>query len=285
MKYFFSAPLLSLLFYLLVNVAHPIPVDDSFFSAARTGDTAAVIEFIKNGTVSDIHSRDQKGNTAIIIAAGRGQVAVIKVLLSLGANVEDSTVGGLFDGKTTLMWGASQGRKEAVEMLIQAGSDVNRVTDRGVFLGKTALCWAASQGRAALVSALLASGAHIDYASPIGNFKGKTALMWSSSQGRLEAVSILVAAGANVNKVDYDGVTALMWASGSDTHEDSEHKRGLLEKANKGDTLAQVVELLLAFGAGIDARDKDGITAIMYASYHGHDDVVKVLMRAGADQT
>lgn len=258
-------------------------VDERFFSSARFGDAVAVIEFIKNGTVADVHARDQKGNTAMIIASGRGQVGVIKVLLSLGASPEDSTVGGLFDGKTSLMWGASQGRKQAVEVLIQAGADVNRVTDRGVFLGKTALCWAASQGRSTLVSVLLASGADIDYASPNGNFKGKTALMWSSSQGRLDTVSILLNAGAKVNKIDYDGVTALMWASGSDTSEDSEHKKGLLEKANKGDTLAKVVELLLAFGALIDARDKDGITAIMYASYHGHTDVVKFLVKSGAD--
>jgi ankyrin repeat protein len=99
----------------------------------------------------------------------------------------------------------------------------------------------------------------------VGNFKGKTALMWSSSQGRREAVSVLLAAGAKVNKGDYDGVTALMWAAGSETSGDTEHKKGLLEKANKGDTLADVVSLLLAYRASIDSRDKDGITAIMYA--------------------
>ena len=91
----------------------------------------------------------------------------------------------------------------------------------------------------------------------MGNFRGKTALMWSSSQGRHEAVSVLLAAGAKVkiisalmpimfevnvlmllikinyiqvNKGDYDGVTALMWAAGSETSGDHEHKKGLLEK-------------------------------------------------------
>jgi ankyrin repeat protein len=135
------------------------------------------------------------------------------------------------------------------------------------------------------VSVLLAAGADTDYSSPMGNFKGKTALMWSSSQGRLDAVAVLLTAGAQVNKGDYDGVTALMWASGSETSGDAEHKKGLLEKANKGDMLADVVSLLMSYRASIDARDKDGITAVMYASYHGHDGVVRALMRAGADIT
>ena len=30
-------------------------------------------------------------------------------------------------------------------------------------------------------------------------------------------------------------------------------------------------------------RDKDGITAIMFASYHGHSGAVKVLLSAGAN--
>ena len=41
----------------------------------------------------DVSSRDNKGNTAIIIAAGRGRTQIIKLLLSYGANPEDSTIG------------------------------------------------------------------------------------------------------------------------------------------------------------------------------------------------
>ena len=55
------------------------------------------------------HSRDGKGNTAIIIAAGRGMVDVMQALLKYGANPEDMSNGGLFDGKTALCWAASQG--------------------------------------------------------------------------------------------------------------------------------------------------------------------------------
>lgn len=40
--------------------------------------------------------------------------------------------------------------------------------------------------------------------------------MWASSQGRVDTVAVLLEAGADVNAVDEDGVSALMWASGSE---------------------------------------------------------------------
>ena len=46
--------------------------------------------------------------------------------------------------------------------------------------------------------------------------QGKTCLMWASSQGRVDTVAVLLEAGADVNAVDEDGVSALMWASGSE---------------------------------------------------------------------
>lgn len=96
--------------------------------------------------------------------------------------------------------------------------------------------------------------------------------MWASSQGRLDSIAVLLEAGADVNAVDIDGVSALMWACGSETS-DENHKKGLLEKANKGHS--DVVLLLLQYGALVDMTDNDGITAIMYASYHGHASAVE----------
>lgn len=207
-------------------------------------------------------------------------VEVLKLLLKHGAIVEDATSMGLFEGKTALCWAASQGRTDAVALLVQAGANPHKPMDKGIFLGKTALHWAASQGRTEVVRTLIAAGVDVNYASSIGNFKGKNALMWASSQGRFETVVLLLEAGTNVNAVDNDGVSALMWASGSEAEEEG-HKRGLFEKATKGHI--DVVRWLLKYGAEPDLRDNDGITAIMYACYHGHDGAVEVLLNAGAD--
>ncbi len=43
------------------------------------------------------------------------------------------------------------------------------------------------------------------------------------------------------------------------------------------------VRMLLAEGVDPDTRDSDGWTALMYATYGGHLEVVEVLLDAGAD--
>jgi ankyrin repeat protein len=194
-----------------------------------------------------------------------------------------------------------------VALLLNAGANAFKPADRGVFLGKTPLMWASSQGRTDVVRILISAGADVNFSSSLGNFKvrylihyseltqiihawllllcgqlqGKNALMWASSQGRVDTVATLLDAGCDVNAVDNDGVSALMWASGSEVRDDKGHKNGLLEKAEKGHV--EVVTLLLKYGALPDKRDRDGITAIMYACFHGHAGAVEVLLNAGAD--
>ena len=46
-----------------------------------------------------------------------------------------------------------------------------------------------------------------------------------------------------------------------------------------------VAQLLLRSGASIDAKDKDGKTALMIAVVNGHQDLVELLLEKGADLT
>ena len=72
-------------------------VDETFFYSSRYGDINTVLKYLKQGV--DVSARDTKGNTALIIAAGRGQVEIMKILLEHGANHDDCTAMGLFQGK------------------------------------------------------------------------------------------------------------------------------------------------------------------------------------------
>jgi uncharacterized protein len=278
--YFSSIKRIILLYviYLLIVLSEDV-VDEKFFSSARTGDIDTLLSYLKQGT--HVSSRDGKGNTPLIIASGRGRVDVIRVLLEYGAQVDEETAFGLFESKSAIAWASSQGRVDVVSLLLQAGANPHFPSAKGVFLGKTPMMWSASQGRTDVVRVLLAAGVDVNYASPIGNFKGKTSLMWASSQGRLDTVAVLLEAGADVNAVDADGVSALSWASGSEASDNEGYKKGLMEKANKGHF--EVVKKLLRYGAKPDLRDKDGITAIMYASFHGHTRAVQTLLNHGAD--
>jgi ankyrin repeat protein len=56
----------------------------------------------------------------------------------------------------------------------------------------------------------------------------------------------------------------------------------LLEAAKIGDK--QRVEQLLEKGADVNAKDKYGWTALMYAAYQGHEEIVKLLKSYGAKE-
>ena len=83
-------------------------------------------------------------------SAHHGNVAMIRLLISLGADVNGKTS----EGSTPIWFATEANQPEAVRVLAEAGADVN-VTHNGL----TALAYARTHGRAAAVQALLAAGA------------------------------------------------------------------------------------------------------------------------------
>lgn len=55
----------------------------------------------------------------------------------------------------------------------------------------------------------------------------------------------------------------------------------LLIAAEKGDP--EMADLLIEKGADVNAKDKDGYTALMYVAYSGNLEIAKVLIKNGAD--
>lgn len=105
----------SLFLIILIFIIHikyvksDITADEKFFNSAREGNAAYVEEYLSKHPLL-VSSRDSRGNSAIIIAAGRGRIDVLNVLLKYHANIEDYTSTGLFEGKSALSWASSQGR-------------------------------------------------------------------------------------------------------------------------------------------------------------------------------
>lgn len=72
-----------------------------------------------------------------------------------------------------------------------------------------------------------------------------------------------------------------MWFRKKKPMKDSKRNQDLIDVASKGKI--QKVKALLAKGADANAKDNDGWTALMMASWKGHSEVVNVLLAKGAD--
>jgi len=141
--------------------------------------------------------------------------------------------------------------------LIAAGVDVN-AADR---TGTTALMLAAGAGISKYVTLLLEAGAKVN----ARDAEGRTALFMAAAGGDVETVSLLLNHAADPNAPDIYSYTPLMETVGS-THWNPE-----------------ILRALVASGADLNARNKDGETALMAAARLGRADAVKLLLELGAD--
>ncbi|MCP3956515.1 MAG: ankyrin repeat domain-containing protein [bacterium] len=121
--------------------------------------------------------------------------------------------------------------------------------------------WAAAlEGPVDAVRAELDAGVDVNATDP----DDRTALMLAAFNGRTEIVRLLLDRGARVADLDVAGRTALMYASTGD--------------------FADTVELLLESGADPNKADVQEVwTPLMFAAGEGQMEVVRTLLRHGAN--
>jgi uncharacterized protein len=124
-------------------------MDPSWQDAVRHGDFAAIRALLELG--ADIDSRDQHGQTALMLAAHSGRPNVVAVLIERGANLDTTAKFGL----SALMLAIVAGNAEIARLLAQAGADLS-LKGRGApgFAGKTARDLAAERGMSDLLAEL-----------------------------------------------------------------------------------------------------------------------------------
>jgi ankyrin repeat protein len=255
--------------------------------AARQGSTDAARILIASG--AQLNVTDPDSTTALMIAIINGHYDTAELLVEKGAdpNITDTTgTGALYAAVDMNTLGEVYGHParpnsskvtalDLMKVLLEHGADPNarlksttlqRAHTPGEFLlgeGTTPLMRAAKNGDTPTLRLLLSHGA--DFNARQKN--GTTALMFASGQGYgtgtfakdyatvdelLESVKVLVAAGADVNAVNEAGDTSLHFgAQASD----------------------EIVKFLVASGARLDVKDKQGRTPVEMAlgiGLHGH---------------
>jgi hypothetical protein len=140
-------------------------------TAAEGGHLKVLLWARKNGCPSD--------ENELYIAAQHGQVAMVRALIGLDADVNKATD----DGETPLYIAAHKGHEAIVRALIKAGADVNNAIDDGV----TALLLAAQTGHEAIVRALFEAGADVNKVTDTG----WTSLSFAVNEGHTAIVQIL----------------------------------------------------------------------------------------------
>ena len=188
-------------------------------TAARLAYCATIVSLSTGGlgAASD--------DSELIKAAKSRNIETVRALLNQEVDIDAPQA----DGATALHWAVYWDETEMVELLLGANSDVNAQNE----LGATPLWLACTEGRSRMVKRLLRSGADPNIALRMG----ETPLMAASRAGNAEAVAALLAGGADAHASEPSrGQTALMWAV-AELH-------------------PKVVQVLIDYGADIEARSK-----------------------------
>ena len=210
--------------------------------AARKGDLKKVQSLIKDDPTL-VNSLDSHGDTPLHLASLHGDVAVAKVLVDAGANVNAKDNAGAFTPGD--MWGvisssnhqdpvglltvpglitqpAGHGytpldmamfsihHKDMLQFLISKGADVNAQAASGA----TPLFWAVLRDQKDDAEFLLAHGANVNAADAYGNTILDIALHMQFGS----MIQLIVDKGADVNAIDQSQHRPLTYALGMDDH-------------------------------------------------------------------
>jgi ankyrin repeat protein len=153
---------------------------------------------------------------------------------------------------------------------------------------------AAQLGNAKLLATLIKDGMDPN----VRDDKDWTALHWAAQEGHVSAAKILTEAGAKVDPVDSIGFTPLhvavgeghtrvvrhLLAEGADVNQRCSAQRDgtLLHLASAWNRLTTAKALIRA-GANVNALDSAGRSPLLFAVKYGHSDMIKLLIKAGAE--
>jgi ankyrin repeat protein len=192
-------------------------------------------------------------NAALAMAAWYGNTQTVVALLDAGANIERKDS----DGCTALIIAARNGHVDTVKVLIERGATVNAKCH----INSTPLLGACTFGHLEVVQLLLSKGANARACR--GNNVSSLHLAVRCRDGE-----------SQTKKSDRRKIVERLLEEGVDVN-----VRGattpLMEAAHRGDQ--HIVDVLLAHGADIGAKDADGNDIFYWAERNSDEEVFTLL--------
>lgn len=161
-----------------VNTADPAG-NTLLIIAARNGNRD-LLDFLLRNRANAL-KRNKYGDSAIMVAAFRGNAGIIKRLLDAGADAANS-------GWNALHYAAYGGHAEVVQMLLARPLDLDAAAPNG----QTALMLAAKAGKLEVVKLLIDADADLE----LEDHDGKTAMDLAGAAGHGDVVEYLREEGA-----------------------------------------------------------------------------------------
>ena len=291
-----SAPLVELLLKAGANPRTPIATGETpIMTCASSGSTEAVRMLIVRG--ADVNAKEPSENqTALMWAAAEHHPDVVQALIEAGADLRAHTRKGF----TALHFAAREGDLAVTRLLLDAGVNVNVRSQadppetgpgRGQASGAGGVAGVAGNGgarrrgtRGPAYEATLSAGS--------------TPLLVATVRGHVPLALFLLEHGADPNIGDA-GFTSLHWAAGTWESGPSNPVYGFTDPMSGipvRQAKLQLVKALLAHGANPNGRmtqrppgfaggyeDAAGATPFLLASASADLEVMRLLLAAGAD--
>jgi len=221
----------------------------AFKEAVQKGRLSEVRELLKNG--QDVNDRDDNGQTPLIWAASKGNMAIFWLLLAQGALATERDA----QGRNALMHAADGKQTEVVQALV--------APNQALQAAGAALKLAGVEGKLGFQGI----GKSLDERDN----KGQTALMLACRAGGKDAVQLLFDATGDIDLRDSEGQTALMLAAAAG-HRDIVNL--LLQRFYNLPRYANRLEAILNT---VRSQDRQGKTAAELARLGGHKELAEYL--------
>uniref|UniRef100_A0A671SVP2 Ankyrin repeat domain-containing protein 6-like n=1 Tax=Sinocyclocheilus anshuiensis TaxID=1608454 RepID=A0A671SVP2_9TELE len=216
--------------------------------ASHKGQADHVVQLINKGAKVAI---TKNGRTPLHLAAYKGHIAVVRILLAAGCELDIQD-----DGDQTALHRATVvGNADVISALIQEGCALDR-QDKD---GNTALHEAAWHGFSQSVKLLVKAGANVHAKNKAGN----TALHLACQNGHAQSSKVLLLGGSRPDSKNSVGDTCL--------HVSARYNH------------VSVIRALLSAICSVTERNHAGDTALHIAAALNHRKTVLMLLEAGAD--